>query len=285
VHPIPAMVVDTADPRVILAIAGSDPSGGAGIQADLKTFATLKVYGAAAITCLTVQNTTGVFAINPVDPQVVREQAAQVLADLPVSHIKLGMLGTREIVRAVGEVLADFKGEVVCDPILRSSSGMTLLEDEALTGFQREILGRATVLTPNFQEFRALTGITTDDEREVNQAVVKLFKDYPKLTAMVLKGGHRREEEAEVVDTLFLRDGGEIKNIESRRPRIKTANTHGTGCTFASALTAGHHKTGNWPDAFRIACTYLDQLLRKSANVRMGEGPGPLLQHLYKENE
>jgi len=284
VHPIPAMVVDTADPRVILAIAGSDPSGGAGIQADLKTFATLKAYGAAAITCLTVQNTTGVFAINPVDPQVVREQAAQVLADLPASHIKLGMLGNREIVRAVGQVLAGYKGEVVCDPILRSSSGKTLLEDDALADFKQEILARSTVLTPNFQEFQVLTGITSDDDREIGIAAGRLFQEYPRLTALVLKGGHRRQEDHEVVDTLFLREDGEIKVIESRRPRIKTQNTHGTGCTFASALAANHQKTDNWEKAFLLACQYLDQLLRTSATAKLGHGPGPLLHHLYKEN-
>jgi len=277
--------VATAEPRVILAIAGSDPSGGAGIQADLKTFATLKVYGAAAITCLTVQNTTGVFAINPVDPRVVGEQAARVLADLPVSHVKLGMLGNREIVRAVGEVLAGFKGEVICDPILRSSSGKTLLEEEALVDFRREILARTTVLTPNFQEFKTLTGISADHEQEIGQAVAQLFAGYPGLQALVLKGGHRREAETEVVDTLYLRSGAGYQQIESRRSRIKTPNTHGTGCTFASALAAGHQKTGNWPEAFHLACNYLDQLLRKSAGARMGRGPGPLLHHLYKEGD
>jgi hydroxymethylpyrimidine/phosphomethylpyrimidine kinase len=283
--PTAAVAVDTAEPRVILAIAGSDPSGGAGVQADLKTFATLKVYGAAAITCLTVQNTTGVFTVNPVDPKVVKEQAARVLGDLPVSHIKLGMLGNRQIVRAVGEVLAGFEGEVVCDPILRSSSGRTLLEEEALADFQLEILARSTALTPNFQEFQALSGIINDDEREIRPAVDRFFQEYPRLTALVLKGGHRRQGDQEVVDTLYLRDGREIKKIESRHPRIKTGNTHGTGCTFASALTAGHQKTASWEKAFHLACTYLDQLLRLSASARMGQGSGPLQHHLYKGNE
>jgi hydroxymethylpyrimidine kinase/phosphomethylpyrimidine kinase len=275
--------VVTADPRAILTIAGSDPSGGAGIQADLKTFATLKVYGAAAITCLTVQNTTGVFATNPVDPQVVREQASRVLADLPVSHIKLGMLGNRGIVRAVGEVLAGFQGEVICDPILRSSSGNTLLDEDARADFQRVILGRATALTPNFHEFRILTGVAYDDDRETSLAVARLFKEFPRLAALVLKGGHRREDAQEVIDVLYLRSGAGYQQIDSRRPRIKTGNTHGTGCTFASALAAGHQKTGSWEKAFLLACNYLDQLLRASASARMGQGSGPLLHHLYEE--
>jgi hydroxymethylpyrimidine/phosphomethylpyrimidine kinase len=275
--------VVTADPRAILTIAGSDPSGGAGIQADLKTFATLKVYGAAAITCLTVQNTTGVFANNPVDPQVVREQAARVLADLPVSHIKLGMLGNRGIVRAVGEVLAGFQGEVICDPILRSSSGNTLLDEDARADFQRVILGRATALTPNFHEFRILTGVADDDDWETSPAVARLFKEFPRLAALVLKGGHRREAAQEVIDVLYLRSDAGYQQIDSRRPRIKTGNTHGTGCTFASALAAGHQKTGSWEKAFLLACNYLDQLLRASASIRMGQGSGPLLHHLYEE--
>ncbi len=277
--------MDTAEHLVILTIAGSDPSGGAGIQADLKTFATLKVYGAAAITCLTVQNTTGVFAVNPVDPQVVGAQVARVLNDLPVSHIKLGMLGNRDIVQAVGKVLAGFKGEVVCDPILRSSSGKPLLEDKALADFQLEIMARTTALTPNFNEFQILTGISTDDEQEIEAAVRLVFKEYPRLTALVLKGGHRREDAAEIVDTLFLRNAGEINQIESRRPRIKTTNTHGTGCTFASALAAGHQKTGSWEESFHLACNYLDQLLRASAKVKLGQGSGPLMHHLYKDNK
>jgi hydroxymethylpyrimidine kinase/phosphomethylpyrimidine kinase len=278
--------VATAEPvprsnRVILTIAGSDPSGGAGIQADLKTFATLEVYGAAAISCLTVQNTTGVFAINPVAPRLVREQAAMVLTDLPVGHIKLGMLGTRGIVRAVGEVLAGFAGEVICDPILRSSSGRTLLAEDALAEFKREIVGRATALTPNYPEFRILTG-SGDAEPEIETAARQLLADYPRIAALVLKGGHRQEQAAEVVDTLYLRDRRKIKKIESRRLRVKTGNTHGTGCTFASALAAGHLRTGSWEKAFLLACAYLDQLLHASAASRLGQGAGPLLHHLHK---
>jgi len=261
--------------RAILSIAGSDPSGGAGIQADLKTFATLGVYGAAAITCLTVQNTTGVIATHPVAPEIVKAQAAMVLADLEVSHIKLGMLGNGSIVRAVGEVLADFRGEIICDPILRSTSGKTLLEDDALADFNREIIARATVLTPNFREFQVLTGITGDDDGEITSAIAMMFADYPRLRAIVLKGGHRQEQEPQVVDTLFLREDLGFTTIESRRERLKTPNTHGTGCTFAAALTAAHQQTGSWSESFHLACAYLDQLLRRNAAYRIGHGTGP----------
>ncbi len=271
--------------RAILSIAGSDPSGGAGIQADLKTFATLGVYGAAAITCVTVQNTTGVFATHPMDPEIVKAQAAKVLADLEVSHIKLGMLGDGGIVRAVGEVLDSFSGEVICDPILRSSSGQILLEDAALVDFKQEIMAHATALTPNFREFQVLAGISGEDSEEILAAIAKMFDTYLRLAAIVLKGGHRREDEPQVVDTLFLRASGGFKTIESRRERLKTTNTHGTGCTFASALAAGHQKSGSWEIAFQQSCDYLDQLLRLSANYRIGHGHGPLIHHLYQKQE
>ena len=266
--------------QAILSIAGSDPSGGAGIQADLKTFATLGVYGAAAVTCLTVQNTSGVFASHPIEPETVKAQAAFVLADLEISHIKLGMLGNGGIVRAVGEVLDSYTGEVICDPILRASSGLTLLEDAALADFRREIIARATVLTPNFREFQALTGSSGDGEEEIRAAIARMFGDYPRLTAIALKGGHRNEDAPQVVDTLFLREGAGFKSVESRRQRLQTPNTHGTGCTFASALAAGHQKTGDWQEAFQMTCAYLDRLLRLSASCQMGHGTGPLLHHL-----
>jgi len=268
--------------RAILSIAGSDPSGGAGIQADLKTFATLGVYGAAVVTSLTIQNTRGVAATHPVPPEIVKAQAEAVLADLSVSHIKLGMLGNAGIVRAVGEVLAGFKGEVVCDPILRASSGPALLDETALDDFKREIVAHSTVLTPNFREFQVLTGVTGNDEPDVSAAVARMLADYPRLAAIVLKGGHRCEDGPQVVDTLFLRVEGGWRTIESRRERLRTANTHGTGCTFASALAAGHQQTGSWAEAFRLATGYLDRLLRLSAGCQIGHGTGPLLHHLAK---
>ncbi|HSH12518.1 MAG TPA: bifunctional hydroxymethylpyrimidine kinase/phosphomethylpyrimidine kinase, partial [Desulfurivibrionaceae bacterium] len=230
-----------------------------------------------------VQNTTGVFATHPVAPEIVKDQAAKVLADLEVSHIKLGMLGNSGIVRAMGEVLADFSGEVVCDPILRASSGQTLLEDGALADFKEEIIARSSALTPNFREFQVLTGISGEEDEEILPAIAKLFAEYPRLAAIVLKGGHRREREPQVVDTLFLMADKGFKAIESRRERLQTRNTHGTGCTFASALAAGHQKTGSWEEGFQLACAYLDQLLRLSANSKIGHGTGPLLHHLEQK--
>ena len=151
--------------NAILTIAGSDPSGGAGIQADLKTFTAAGVYGAAAITSLTAQNTKGVRAVQPVAPEFVKQQVKLVLEDLPVSHIKTGMIGTAAIARILGEILHDFPGEVICDPVLSASDGAPLLEGSGLDDFKRHLLGNATVITPNLPELSKLSGMEAPDQQ------------------------------------------------------------------------------------------------------------------------
>jgi hydroxymethylpyrimidine kinase/phosphomethylpyrimidine kinase len=269
--------------RAILTIAGSDPSGGAGIQADLKTYASLGVYGCAAISCLTVQNSRGVFAVQAVAPELVTAQISQVLADLPVSHIKTGMIGTGAVARAIGACLAAFPGTVVCDPVLKASDGRHLLAAADLEIFGEEIMARATVLTPNYQEFQILTGLASDNAAAIAAAAAQLFARYPRLAALVVKGGHRREERSTVIDSLFYRDGREIGTCDTERARIKTRNTHGTGCTYASALAAYHLRTGDWPRAFQLAGDYVAELLGLSASREMGHGIGPLWHHLFRE--
>jgi len=271
--------------KAVLTIAGSDPSGGAGIQADLKTFTSLGVYGCAAITSLTVQNTEGVFSANPVEPILVKNQIEKVLADLPISHIKTGMLGNSEISRMVGKCLAGFGGTVVCDPILHSSSGKSLLEGSAVKALKDSLLKRAAVITPNFPEFEALANRKLGSDTDVSQAIEQLFSEHPSLKAIVVKGGHRNEELPEITDKLFLKEGSAVREISSTRIRVKTRNTHGTGCTFASALTAYHLKTDEWEESFRLAGAYLDKLLKVSANLTMGHGAGPLHHHLYNASD
>lgn len=268
--------------QAILAIAGSDPSGGAGIQADLKTYASLGVYGCAAISCLTVQNSTGVYDVQAVEPGLVTEQIRKVLADLPVSHIKTGMIGTGAVARAIGECLADFDGIVVCDPVLKASDGHDLLNDEGLACLGAHLIARATVLTPNYTEFQALTGLDSDSAEALTEAAAGIFGQYQRLQAIIVKGGHRDEALPVVTDSLFLRDGGDIRAIISERARLKTTNTHGTGCTYASALAAYHLKTRDWPQAFQLAGDYVAELLRLSADREMGHGTGPLWHHLFK---
>jgi hydroxymethylpyrimidine kinase/phosphomethylpyrimidine kinase len=271
--------------RAILAIAGSDPSGGAGIQADLKTYASLGVYGCAAISCLTVQNSQGVFAVQAIAPELVSEQIRKVLADLPVSHIKTGMIGTGEVARAIGACLADFTGIVVCDPVLKASDGRRLLAAADLEIFAEQIITRATVLTPNYREFQILTGLASDSALAIAAAAGQMFARYPRLAAIVVKGGHRQEERSTITDSLFYRDGREIGTRSTVRARIKTRNTHGTGCTYASALAAYHLRTGNWQRAFQLAGDYVAKLLGLSAGREMGHGIGPLWHHLFTEKD
>jgi hydroxymethylpyrimidine/phosphomethylpyrimidine kinase len=273
-----------SDQTVILSIAGSDPSGGAGIQADLKTFSSLGLFGCAAISALTVQNTKGVYRVEPLDPSLVREQVNKVLEDMAVSHIKLGMLGNSAIIRTIGDCLADFPGKIICDPVLRSSSGKDLLDEKAIDDLDSQIFSICSGLTPNLGEFRVLTGHNPEDHGQAIEGSTALFSRHQNLEFMVLKGGHLDEQTGTVVDTIFYRDGRDIRTETSKRKRIRTNNTHGTGCTYASALTAYHKKAGNWLEAFRLASSYMDKLLTASAELRIGHGTGPLHHHLYRND-
>lgn len=277
--------VMTSTSRAILAIAGSDPSGGAGIQADLKTCTSLGVYAGAAITCLTVQNSRGVYGVHPVEPELVKDQIRKVLADLPISHIKTGMIGTGKVARAIGECLADFDGIVICDPVIKASDGHDLLPAKDLDILREQIIARATALTPNFHEFKALSALDSDKDKDITSAAAKMFSQYPRLEAIIIKGGHRLENQPAVIDSLFIRGAGGIRKLISERARIKSSNTHGTGCTYASALAAYHLKTGNWPEAFQLAADYVAELLRLSVDLKMGSGTGPLWHHLFTERD
>ena len=267
--------------KTVLSIAGSDPSGGAGIQADLKTFVSIGVYGAAAITCLTAQNTLGVSAYLPVDPSFVRKQVELVLQDLFVTHIKIGMTGTEEIIKVIGDLLTDFKGEVICDPVIRASDGHALLEKESVVCLCDHIINRATVLTPNLAELRMITSEACTDPDEAVQAGISLFDRFKGLRAVVIKGGHLEQERETVTDCLLVRGGqsGKIITKTASHKRVRTKNTHGTGCTFASAFTAFHMVKGEYEQAFFNAVNFMDRLLNKSASLKFGTGLGPLAHH------
>ena len=266
----------------VLSIAGSDPSGGAGIQADLKTFTAIGVYGGAAITCLTAQNSLGVSSCLPIAPDFVKEQIRLVLADLPVSHIKTGMLGTDEIAGAMAEALHNFSGEIICDPVLTASDGHDLFQKtKGNTGLEA-LLRTATVLTPNLPELATLTGQKLETPQEATEAAIALLARYPKLRAIVLTGGHLREQAGEVEDFLLLKQDSGPKILTAKHPRIATQNTHGTGCTFASAFAAYHLLHGNDQDAFFKAVAFVDAILRQSASLALGKGKGPLAHHLFR---
>ena len=271
------------DSQAILSIAGSDPSGGAGIQADLKTFTAIGVYGAAAITCLTAQNSLGVASCLPVAPEFVKQQIELVLADLPVSHIKTGMLGTDDIAGAMAELLHDFSGEIICDPVLAASDGHALFQKTAKNSGLHALLNLATVLTPNLPELAILAGSDLETPQAAVEAATALLARYSKLRAVVLTGGHIREQAREVEDFLILRQESGPRILTTKHARITTKNTHGTGCTFASAFAAYHLLHGNDQDAFFKAVAFMDSVLRQSADLALGKGKGPLAHHLFRD--
>ena len=271
--------------KTVLSIAGSDPSGGAGIQADLKTFTVLGVYGGAVITCLTAQNTQGVFAVEPITPSFVKEQIKYVLNDLNVTHIKIGMVGTIPIIENICEQLADFSGEIIYDPILVSSSGHALMDENGYDAVRQLLLKICTVITPNLPELPILSERNCTDKNEIFAAAESLLDKHEKLRAVIIKGGHSRPEDKMVDDYLVKQDAEENKLniIRESHPRLETRNTHGTGCTFSSAFTAYHLLTGDDITAFRKAVSFLDELLTLSASRDIGCGTGPLVHHLVNK--
>lgn len=276
--------------RSALIIAGSDPSGGAGIQADIKTFTAVGVYCGAVITSVTCQNTTGVSYFSPLSPTLVKDQIESVLTDLNISHIKIGMLGSAGIVRGVKEILADFTGEIIFDPVMAAGSGDPLYnkqEEEGSRGI-REVIELATIITPNLDELAAISGLPCPDSRRACEAAGVVLEQYPRLRAVCLTGGHLEEDPGLMTDFLIkspLRmEAGEKPEVISRsHNHVKTPNLHGTGCTFASAYCAYHLLTGEDREAFQLATGFTARLIKKSTEYRIGHGNGPLLHFLrYK---
>ena len=278
------MIKKNDPPGAVLSIAGSDPSGGAGIQADLKTFCVAGVYGGAVITCHTVQNTRGVNSFQPVDPVLVREQIRMVLADLPVSHIKIGMIGSTGIAAALHDELKDFPGEIIYDPVLVSSGGTPLMAGLDAPFLKKQVAGLATVMTPNLPELEFLSNRKCGSPGDIFQAAAGLFPALARLRTVIVTGGHFAENENVVVDTMLTRGGvtGEVITRQEEHRRHRTRNTHGTGCTFSSAFTAFHLMAGEDYQAFRQAVAFMDRLLEKSCDFQMGSGNGPLPHHLLK---
>ncbi len=265
--------------RAALSIAGSDPSGGAGVQADLKTFTSLGVYAGAVITCLTAQNTQGVTAWQTVEPDFFKKQLSLVISDLPISHIKIGMVGSSRISAIIAEELADFPGEIVYDPVISASDGHDLCEKNSIRAVS-QVCGLATVLTPNLNELQILSNQEVREQKGIVTAVNRLFRLYSRLRLIIVKGGHINEERDTVCDYLFKREkNGPIIN---RHPRIKTTNSHGTGCTMASAFCAFLLLGNDAETSFYLAGDYIGQLLEKSREWRLGRGRGPLVHFLYQ---
>ena len=250
-----------------LTIAGSDSGGGAGIQADLKTFQALGVYGMSAITALTAQNTVGVRAIHEAPPAFVAQQIDAVAEDIGVDAAKTGMLASASIIEAVADSIARNRiVNLVVDPVMVAKSGDALLHESAQDAMKRLMLPLALVITPNIPEAEALTGLSIGDDASIEAALRLLHGMGPRY--VLLKGGHLDAEDA--VDYLY--DGAHVHAFSG--PRFATKNTHGTGCTYASAIAAWIARGLDVPGAVHHAKAYLIRALRE--NLDLGQGHGPL---------
>lgn len=253
---------------IALSIAGSDPSGGAGIQADLKTFHQFGVYGEAALTLLTVQNTAEVAEVLTLEPDFVAAQVRAVLADVPPHAIKTGALGNAGIIRAVALLMAEVRRPLVVDPVIISKHGASLLAEQARGVLLAELLPLATVITPNLMEAWALTGITADSPETMRDAARALYQKTG--AAVFIKGGHLT---GAALDLLF--DGEAFHEYVSER--LWTPNTHGTGCTCSAAITACLAIGLNLPEAVARAKSYITEAIR--TNPGLGHGAGPVNHH------
>jgi len=260
---------------IALTIAGSDSSGGAGIQADLKTFSALGIYGASAITALTAQNTRGVFAIHDVPPDFIAAQIDAVYSDLDVAAVKIGMLSRPGAIEAVAAALDRHRARnVVLDPVMIAGSGDRLLAADAVELLRRELIPRALVVTPNLPEAAALLdaplAATEAQMREQGEKLLALGA-----RAVLIKGGHA--EGAESVDLLV--EPNAVTRLAAAR--IATINTHGTGCTLSAAIAAGLAKDLDLSEAAREAKAYVTAAIAASSQLKIGQGQGPV-HHFWR---
>jgi hydroxymethylpyrimidine/phosphomethylpyrimidine kinase len=255
---------------IALTIAGSDSGGGAGIQADLKTFSALGVYGASVITALTAQNTRGVSGIHAVPPEFVTAQMDAVFSDLDVAAVKIGMLAQADIILAVGHGLDRHKARnIVLDPVMVATSGDRLLDSRAVDALIHELMPRAAVITPNLPEAAALLesplAVTEADMQRQAERLVAMGA-----SAVLIKGGHGTWTEA--VDLLV--EGTRVTRAAA--PRIVGKNSHGTGCTLSSAIAAGLGKGLSLVDAVRAAKDYVTAAIAAADRLQVGRGNGPV---------
>ncbi len=255
-----------------LTIAGSDSGGGAGIQADLKTFAALGVYGTCAITAITAQNTVGVICAEALQADLVTAQIEAVAGDIEIHATKTGMLSNAAIVEAVAAAIHELELPlVVVDPVMVAKSGDRLLDTDAVVALRIELLPKAMVVTPNLPEAEVLAGMRIVSDRDVREAARVIHGLGPR--AVIIKGGHR--EGVDVVDLLF--DGHQF--LEFHTPRIDTRNTHGTGCTFAAAVAASLATGASLASATELAQQYVAGAIRHGLAIGKGHGP---LDHFWR---
>ncbi|MBR5332971.1 MAG: bifunctional hydroxymethylpyrimidine kinase/phosphomethylpyrimidine kinase [Muribaculaceae bacterium] len=257
---------------IVLSIAGSDSSGGAGIQADIKTFSALGVYGATVITAITAQNTQGVNSQFALSPQMVYEQIIAVVDDISPTVVKIGMLSNVDIIDAVAEALSQYNLSIILDPVMVSSSGHRLLSIEGQEALKNKLLPMSALITPNIPEMEALSQMPLTSFKEKEKAAHYLFECGAK--AILLKGGH---EEGDIkTDILYSIYDGEIKIDTFSSDTICTKNIHGTGCTLSSAIAAFIARGYHLPQAIAEAKCYVAEAIRAGADIKIGHGFGPV---------
>lgn len=256
-----------------LTIAGSDSGGGAGIQADLKTFSALGCYGMSVITAMTAQNTQAVTGIQAADSEFVAQQMDAVLEDIGTDAVKIGMLFSAGIIEAVADRLSVHKVKnIVLDPVMIAKSGDKLLKDDAIETMTEKLFPLATLITPNIPEANVLTGLDIRTESDLGKAAEKLFETGVK--NVLIKGGHLEGDES--TDYLFSKKDHSIEKYQFAAPRIQTKNTHGTGCTFSSAIAAFLAQGCDLESAVKFAKQYMNGAIEDGAAYQLGSGHGPV---------
>ena len=260
--------------KKVLTIAGSDSSGGAGIQADLKTMTALGVYGMSAVTALTAQNTTGVYGVLEATPEFVAQQLDCIFTDIVPDAVKIGMVSNGAIIRAIGSKLRQYGAKnIVVDPVMVATSGSSLIQDEALTALREELFPLACVITPNIQEAERLSGLRIEGEEDMLTAARTIGAALP--GAVVVKGGHLTQS----ADDLLWMEG---QARWYRAGRVANPNNHGSGCTLSSAIASFLALGCDLPEAFRRAKAYITAAMEAQLNLGAGSGP---LKHNYAISE
>lgn len=256
--------------KTALSIAGSDCSGGAGIQADLKTMTMNGVYGMSAVTALTAQNTTGVTGISEVTPDFLSRQIDMIFMDIPPHAVKIGMVASAPLIRVIAERLRFYKAvNIVVDPVMVATSGSSLLESDAVITMKKELLPLADLVTPNIPEAEVLSGMSIKDKADMEKAAEKIALENS--CAVLLKGGHSISD----ADDLLYAGG---KKSWFRGRRIDNPNTHGTGCTLSSAIASNLAKGYSMEESVRRSKDYISDALAAMLNLGAGSGP---LNHLF----
>lgn len=265
--------------NIVLTIAGSDSGGGAGIQADLKTFQELNVFGTSVITALTAQNTMGVQGIYPTTPQFVEQQMNAVFEDFDVKALKTGMLFSADMIEIVAKNLQQKDIQLVIDPVMIAKGGASLLKEDAIEALKTKLLPLATVLTPNIPEAEEISGIKIQSDEDLEKAASIILDMGVK--CVIMKGGHLEEEMA--IDRVYTKDGLAF-SIESKR--IDTKHTHGTGCTFSAAITAFLGKGLSLKEAIVEAKKFVQLAIEHSLLIGNGHGPtNHFAYQQYKESD